>query len=77
MSTIQEIVSTNYLYEDKTAFDPSWLKGKDFSNSVSRSHKNQSCLVVAIAEIVHGVAKATLLCSSFQCLNSPAFVSLF
>ncbi len=61
MSTIQEIVSTNYLFEDKTPFDPSWLKGKDYSQSVSSFHKNQSSFVVAIAEIVHCVAEGALL----------------
>jgi hypothetical protein len=75
MSTIQEIVSTNYLYEDKTAFDPSWLQGKDFSNSVSSFHKNQASLVVAIAEIVQGVAQGALLLISYQFLNSEQLIS--
>jgi hypothetical protein len=71
MSAIQEVVSKNYLFEDQTALDPFWRKGKDLSNFVSDS---QVFFVVAIAEIVNGVAQGALLWIGLQDLNSEQFI---
>lgn len=67
MSTIGEITSTNYLYEDSKQFDSSWLKGVNLNTEVTKANKIQSSYVVAVAEAVNYVAHAALLGLSCYC----------